>query len=709
MPLSASDILQFNSGGLTADGNATLGAGTTAGSTLLLILGIGPATLGTNPPTGFTPVNGDQPVFASQKIHIFHKSNVGAGETSWAIDLFAAAAIWWAVLEIQNIDVTVPVDVKVATSQTTASGTTQTTGTTPTSTSYDTIAIAVHSAYNSASSTVPTWSGQTGGFTELLDQGQASGATAIGGAVSVKLSQSLEAFSSTGTASATYGLGGTCVVYTATGAKKNADVAVCFGGEIGTAAGLNTGAANCAPVDAMTGSPAIVASTPRSGSYCLELSSSAAAENVQWTNGESIGLVPMTPAWPFTRIVARVSVRFPSSLPAGDVDLFAAGSGASAALSCAQVRFRVASSKLGLTVQGGAAGGTEQLSATTVAADTWYDLDVRFDQTATTWTADWRLDGVDQTQASKSGEAAAQAPAIVVAGWTTSATATVRYDDIIISKNAGHYPLGDFQVLPVTVDPAGTVTLGGGAISTDFETFTSNGTTAAWNATTARDAINEVPPTIGASADGLCQVTIGAAEYVEIPMTSVTGPPDAAIRAVRWYFCGWAATTTAATIGFRDFDGTTESILYATADPAFDADTANPAWVCRMARRAPVTGGPPAWTQAKLDALVARVGFSGDATPKIGVHAVIAEVAVQSSTTMGLFGDLAIQQLDPDSGGVLGVTVDTNVTGHGAELYYEESGSPTTTPVAADTSHVETIDAPDAPTVNYIALRPEPE
>jgi hypothetical protein len=34
-------------------------------------------------------------------------------------------------------------------------------------------------------------------------------------------------------------------------------------------------------------------------------------------------------------------------------------------------------------------------------------------------------------------------------------------------------------------------------------------------------------------------------------------------------------------------------------------------------------------TQAKLDALEARVGFSTDATPDVGIHAVLFEVAMQ--------------------------------------------------------------------------------
>jgi hypothetical protein len=233
----------------------------------------------------------------------------------------------------------------------------------------------------------------------------------------------------------------------------------------------------------------------------------------------------------------------------------------------------------------------------------------------------------------------------------------------------------------------------------------SNATGGAWNATTARDSIDEVPPTVGASADGFCQVTAAASDYVEIPMETWQAAPTGNIRAVRMCVCGWAAAATAATIGFRGWEGSAETTLLAATDTNFD-NTSTPAWVCQMYR--PANG----WTQAKLDALAFRVGFSDDATPDIGIHAIYAEVAVQTTTTQAMFGtsgDVTVSAAyDVVTGGVSGLATATPAE-RGITLHYEINTSPTDVAVGAASSDTRTIDAPDHPTTNYVAIYPDPE
>jgi hypothetical protein len=108
-------------------------------------------------------------------------------------------------------------------------------------------------------------------------------------------------------------------------------------------------------------------------------------------------------------------------------------------------------------------------------------------------------------------------------------------------------------------------------------------------------------------------------------MATYTLAAGEAVRAVRLLFCGWAAAATANTIGFWGYSGSEPLFgtqLLPLSDPNFDNSTTAPAWFCEMF--AP-TGG---WTQAKLDALEARMGGSDDATPDVGIHAVYAEVAI---------------------------------------------------------------------------------
>lgn len=173
-------------------------------------------------------------------------------------------------------------------------------------------------------------------------------------------------------------------------------------------------------------------------------------------------------------------------------------------------------------------------------------------------------------------------------------------------------------------------------------------------------------------------------------------------------------TTTAAT---QCYLGIHSGLQTMTTTPAtnwtlsFSDELANigRGWARRAASSA--TNQLPGWTAATADDFVgSSVAFKEVVVPPpVGVNAVMAEVAVQAAQTQPLFGTLASQKLDPVTGGVLGVTVDTTVTGQAADLYYEESGSPTTVPVDASTTHTETIDAPDMPATNYLAIYPDPE
>jgi hypothetical protein len=109
---------------------------------------------------------------------------------------------------------------------------------------------------------------------------------------------------------------------------------------------------------------------------------------------------------------------------------------------------------------------------------------------------------------------------------------------------------------------------------------------------------------------------------MEFPMSTYTLQPGEVIAGVRAVVVGWAATTTAATIGLRGFDGTTETVLADAADPNFDNSTTAPGWI------AATWNTPGGWTQAKLDAATLRLGFSTDASPAVGAHAIYLQVII---------------------------------------------------------------------------------
>jgi hypothetical protein len=687
VPLSDADIIQAASGSFTTqNGTVTLPAGTTAGNTVIIVAATHASHGGTvTTPSGFVS---DSPagVTGNTRPYVFRRSNVPADETSWAVSTSSATGpmVRWTCYEVQGLDATAPVDVVLASTTSTATGTTASTGTLAQSTTYDGWVLAAHAAYDSASPTAPTWSGHTGGLAERDEGGVTDGSVSIGLSVSMLSTQQLAAYSSTATCSITLSsaspAGAWILVYSAAGAKREANIAHFWGFKIGAgAAGLATGNAGVRYIETVTGTPAITADG-------LQLASSAAAENVQ---GAAIPISGQT----VRAAVQRLKLRFDTSLPSVDVELARVFTGSTGP---AVLSYRTASGKLGLQI----GSGTEQLSAGVVTTGTFYGIDIRLIGTTTAYTADWQVDGIDQAQASFTADAAWSGftPQL---GWSNAITVPgVTYAYALYSIVAGHYPLGEHLVVLVGPDPAATPTVSG--TSSSFRRFTANGTIdGSFNAADIRNAVDDWPPTIGASADGLAVVTAHATDYIETPLATYDASGTGSIRAARPVLCIWAASATAATCKVVGWDGTAATTLFAEADPAADNSTTDPAWICKMWRP---TGG---WTQAKLDAAAIRFG-SNDATPDIGPHAVGMEVAVQVAATGTLFGDLASATSDPASAGVLGVDV-TPTSGYDATLHYEEGGTPTDVAAPGGTTTTEVIDAPDAPAVEYLALYPPPE
>jgi hypothetical protein len=694
VPLSLDAMLvqPSNSGSFTgASGSATLPTGTTASSTLLLLVA---STATGLTASGFTNDSGVN--IGSPNAYIFRKSNVGAGETSWALAASAGTLTRWTVYEIAGLDLVAPVDQVVSTTASVQSGTTVATPTLAPSTTYDGLVVANHATYITTSTTPTTFSGHTNGMTEMDEGSVNDGASkAVDLSVSMKTVQSLGSFDTTATASSTLSItnaaAATIVCYAAEGAKREANIDHFWAFKVVGAAGLGVGNAGSRYFEAVTGSPAITADG-------LQLTGAASVQNVVGPAGD-VSLQPVK------AYVARIKFRLDSL--SGDLELATlqdAGTGN------VVIRYVSASQKIGVKIS----TGTEVLSDATVTTGQFYGIDLRAIGTTTARTCDWQFDygagPVAQTQATFTATGVLGSPSPRL-GWSAAQTGTVTYAYAVFSVVAGHYPLGDYIMVLLKPDPAGTLTISG--TTANFNVFSANGTMAAWNATTARGAISEgPPPTIGASADGLAQVTAASSDYVAIPMETYQAAPAGSIRAVRMCACGWAAAATAATIGFRDHDGTTEHTLFPAGDPNFDNSTTAPAWVCSMAGRAFGSSVAASWTQAKLDALTFRVGFSTDATPDVGIHAIYAEVAVAVAVTQSIFGvtgDVTTTATyDPDSGGVLGL-VTTTPDAKATSLHYEVNASPTDVSVAAASSDSRTLDAPDHPTVNYVAIYPDPE
>jgi hypothetical protein len=690
--LSDANVVQENTG-TTAAGTShavTLPSGTTAGNTLVVV--IYTQGTGANPPTGVVAAK------AQGVTQVFYKSDLAAGETSWTFTSAGTTPTLWYATELSNIDVTTPVDATAGvTTNAIGNGGTSSTGTTALNAGLSTVAFAVFGVNVAGGS----WSGYTNGFEEVADLNAAAGQTL--GVARLFENSTTRTFQSTATLTA----GGSSTADAVMVAFRAADSPIVaplvhlLGFEWGTHGGINshTGSTNMTS-SPLTGAPSgtfgtnylIQAGSARASSYGLRIVQAGAAAYVRCgnisTSYSALGFNVRVVSATGTVVVADLNTN-----------------GLAAA---AQLLYDSAATKFGVRV--GSTGTTSWQSGTT-ALNTWVWIDLRVKTDTTTWHAEWRIETgantyTDQTAADLTGQATVTLQATLLLGGNAAQTMTADYDDLVMSTYYVAYPLGPHQIRLLTVDPAGTPTVSG--TTTNFSVFTANGTLGAWNATNARNAVDEVPPTISASADGVTQTASAATDYIEFPMSTYTLGPTEFVNGVRMLAPLWSGTGAGAgDLAIRGYDGTTETALATASQITPGAPTAIsatvPVWRCAMWQS---TNG---WTQAELDAAALRVGFSGDATPDMGVEAVYLEVAVGKTRTRALFGNFASIEEDPTRLGVVSVTTTAPDAGGDSSLYYETSGSPTTVPVPDATTVTTQINAPDQPTTNYIAAYWPPE
>lgn len=270
-----------------------------------------------------------------------------------------------------------------------------------------------------------------------------------------------------------------------------------------------------------------------------------------------------------------------------------------------------------------------QASSFTIAANTWYTLQFRFDCSANPNTLDWTLNGTSQTQVTNAlGSSTIARYELGNRGGTGGGV--IEFDDVVVSVTAADYPLPMYQVRLVGVDTGGTTTEIGTANAT--VRFTANGTLdGTHNSAAILTALSELPPLLGSTSSGVAQQTAGAGNAVEVPMANYTLTGGETIAYTRIYLAGWAASALAANLGLRAWNGTAETILHGdTVATGFDSTT-NGAWYAFL-----YTG---VTDQTTLNALTVRMGYSTDVSPIVGAHAIYAELLILPGAGGASIGD----------------------------------------------------------------------
>jgi hypothetical protein len=722
MTLSTDSIIQQATGSFeSSSGSVTLPGGTEAGSAVLIIAGLGgdnSTTYGLQTPSGFTAVGAlaDAPAHATPYMWI--KPSASAAETTWTLNANGGSPqVVWAVFEIPGLDTDWPGKVYIKMSpglpgESPVSS--QSTVVSDPSESYGALALAMFFGTNTTPET-PVFSDYENGFFEIATETRSNASRAHTLAVAALPTQVLGTKQCTVAVTPSAYVAHWVVVLTGLDSHHAPNVTACFGAEIGTITSIDSSDGTYPGAwDGVVGSPEISTEHPRSGSYGLKFSSTSAAENLTW--GQKAGVAQGTLGTTNTVIPVwseRFHVYFETSLPSVDTELASVEAGSLA--NGVVIRYVAASQKIGVKV----GTGSEVLSDTTVAADVHIGIDYLYDPRATTHTCDWAVDydadpgdtvgSVAQTQASTSGMTAGGVTT-VRKGHTTSITATYYMDDIVASKWRKTFPIGDVRIMPLKVDPAGTPTVSGS--SANFRTFTSNGTLATWTADGTRTALDDIPPTIGATSDGLTQVAVATTEYVEVPMETFACAPDYAPMGGRWYWAGWAASGNPASFKCRISDGTSPNFaVFGLLDSTFDDSSL--VWVTRIHNRIADLNTFYQFTQAKVDGLAAQFGFSEDANPDAGVHAVLFELIIKPAEVIGLFeaegGTFNVYgRLDPNSAAIVSLLATTPAGTRGGTLTWTDGGVDGSQYVGPNTTGEKSFASSSIEDVTSYGFSPDP-
>lgn len=244
----------------------------------------------------------------------------------------------------------------------------------------------------------------------------------------------------------------------------------------------------------------------------------------------------------------------------------------------------------------------------TPVAGVWYRIDVRITR-GTTASTEWQVDGVDQTTASKTGQSAASIAGFDLGhnasgtGGSQAAGGQWLIDDLIVSGTTGDYPIGDGAVVGLVPNRDGTHSFTAG----DFGYDAAAGDVGVSD-TTVYQRLDDL---LSGITDFIRQKVLRTTAYIEIgtaPLPALLFDPTA-INGLVVVSSHHSEGTAGNAQSLRIEDGATESAVFASVDYSDATIDIN----SKVYATAPSTSA--AWTRAKINALLARWGFSGDVSP----------------------------------------------------------------------------------------------
>jgi hypothetical protein len=678
----STDILWKTSGHATSTTSVVVthpdAGGTTAGSTVLVWVRSSGASNMT-PPAGWVRDN----TYGLGGIFSFRLDDAAAAETSWTFTRAPSAGnSAWSMMEVDHLSVDSFEVASAGTQGTNATGTTRSTGTSVLNAGESGLLVAVFGSTKAASGDTHSWASYTNSFTEQEDFNPA-GVAGQCIAVAAKNFSGQSTFETTATFTTSTGTPATAavlLVYRSYDAAITAPLSYLTGFEFGTHAGMgHTGNAPWSEFPSSLGNvPAapggtwgthysVTAGAAKDGDWGLEVANSATAHHVvlpTFTGGR----------FAFSGHVKPVS-----------------GSGTPTALwfdsanADLQLVYDVTTEKFGLQWE----GGSPEWQTGTTPLDNYPAVQIRGRVNSSVYHAEWWIetgtgDGYQTSPADLTGMTLTSSITPRLGAYAgTNQTAVFHYDNPVISPYYAAFPLGVHTVVPLVPETTGATVSG---TSSNFQRFTNNGTLANVSGTEGA-LLDDRPPTISASSDGVVQVAVAASDYLNLPMTTYTLAATEIVAGVRFLASLWGGTGSGTgTLGWRGHDGVTETTFIA-ASASYDADSLTtasatyPLWYTSM-----WSGGVNgAWDQTKLNAAAVRMGFSTDATPDMGASAVYLEVAVTTARTFVKYRLIdgedpldyqaaVLEYINPYNSGVRAYDIDNQDATRSVRFTYTPSG-----------------------------------
>jgi len=339
--------------------------------------------------------------------------------------------------------------------------------------------------------------------------------------------------------------------------------------------------------DLVSGTPVITGVNPINGTYSLRCNPPSAAQCYVAKN------ITGSP----TMLVAQFNIRL-DTFPAAICSLFHGV--------ISGVNFTIGYTPSGTRFFAVVGAGSSQYSGA-ISTGVVYRITVRMDSSATTGTIDWQVDGSDMTQTTYAITSNPFTSWRI--GQISSTTGDSYFDDLVISVTSADYPITPCGVSEHRPNADGTHN-NATDIMEDSAGNDIDGVTYF-----AFDKLDEDPWTTGAAADYVRQTATELTKYCEVQFADTAEATILGVMAILQYASATATSNNGKTY-IRDSNGQ-ETTLYSN-------DMSETTAFYKSVIVLTPSGG---WTQAHVNALRARFGYSGDAAPDPYWLAMILEVA----------------------------------------------------------------------------------